>query len=76
MWDRHDGKVFEAFLPRDGLDQGQERFGGNEDGRDTQPLELDGVVDTPRRAGASVTDPDDGGVEALELHDHVLVDGS
>ena len=45
--------------------QGQKGVGHDRDGADASPFEFDGVVDTPRRAGASITDGDQGAVKVL-----------
>jgi hypothetical protein len=54
MRDRHDREIRDPVRARLHPSEGKELIGAQHDRGDTAPFQLRGVVDTPRRARASV----------------------
>ena len=70
MRDQHQRQVSEAAISRLETGQLHELVGTDDDRRDSEGLQQDGAVDTPRRAGPSVSAPDEHEIAAREISDH------
>ena len=72
VWQCDDREAREPASDRRGTAQRRELVARDERGRDTAPLQDQRVVETPRRAGASIRDGGDDCVAGSQLLEHLL----
>jgi hypothetical protein len=70
--DHRERVALQAIQVADGLRGAREAIGNDGDGRDTEPFCLNRVVQTARRAAASIADRGEDRVRAAHLHQHRL----